>query len=433
MRSVAKLLPWLALPLLLAVAQAQLDLSVARAGLKEFQETCRSEGSRLWGVSLCGRLLLVEPRSRLAVASVRDPDDEFQEHDGLFTGKLPLDLPIANTSVRWGADDWAMVVLPLPNDTFSRLRLLAHESFHRVQPGLNLNASDAANGHLDTEAGRLWLRMELRGLSQALRLQGKAARRAARDSLLFRATRWRLNPGAEAREAALEIQEGIAEYTGTHIALSRSGESILRVARAVEIFEDRNSFSRSFAYATGPALGLLLDRYAGGWRKKLKRDSNLALMLGNALGFRPFPNMVSQAEVRAQKYGFRAVARDEHARETRVQALMAGFSARFLDGPTLRFPRTEELRRTFNPNNLVTLGNSGTVYPTGTFTSRWGKLQIDDVGGLLSPDNQSIRVTAPDDVTARPLAGPGWQLELAPGWTVRPGARPGDFEVVPEE
>ena len=51
-------------------------------------------------------------------------------------------------------DEWAMVLLPLPDDEFSRVRLLAHESFHRVQAGLNLNASDAANGHLDTEAGR---------------------------------------------------------------------------------------------------------------------------------------------------------------------------------------------------------------------------------------------------------------------------------------
>jgi hypothetical protein len=98
----------------------------------------------------------------------------------------------------------------------------------------------------------------------------------------------------------------------------------------------------------------------------------------------------------------------------------------------LEFPRTEELRRTFNPNNLVTFGDYGTVYPTGTFTSRWGKLQIDDVGGLLGSDNQSLKVSAPADPTARPLIGPGWKLDLANGWTVRPGSRAGDLEVAPE-
>ena len=186
------------------------------------------------------------------------------------------------------------------------------------------------------------------------------------------------------------------------IALRSTGESIVRVARTVEVFEDQSAYSRSFAYATGPALGLLLDRYAGEWRKKLKRDSELSLILGYALGFRPGSNPVDAARVRGERYGFRAVAADEQAREKRVQALLAGFRARFIDGPVLQFPQTEELRRTFNPNNLVTLGSNGTVYPTGTFTSRWGRLQIDDVGGLLGPDNQSLRVTAPTDATARP-------------------------------
>src|SRR5437899_3307870 len=169
-----------------------------------------------------------------------------------------------------------MVSLPLPIDEFLRIRLLAHESFHRVQPALGLRASDAASGHLDSESGRLWLRLELRALSQALRLDGDAARSATKDALLFRTTRQHLNAGADVRESALEIQEGLAEYTGTVIALARSGEALTRVARAVETFEDRPAFSRSFAYATGPALGLLLDRYAVGWRKKLKQDSNLA-------------------------------------------------------------------------------------------------------------------------------------------------------------
>ncbi|MBZ5622006.1 MAG: hypothetical protein LAQ69_25255, partial [Acidobacteriia bacterium] len=297
------------LPLLLPVAVAQTDVSA----LKEFQEVCKKEADRLWGVSLCGRLLLVDPRSRSTVATVRDPESKFEDRDGVFVGTLPPEIQLDNTSVRWGADEWAMVLLPLPNDAFSRIRLLAHESFHRVQPGLNLNASDAADGHLDTEAGRLWPRMELRALAQALRLEGDAARTATRDALLFRAA------AAEKSESALEIQEGLAEYTGTVVALRTTSESIARVARAVEAFEDQTAYSRSFAYATGPAFGLLLDRYAGDWRKKLTRDSDLAQVLGSAVGFRPGPNPID----RAQRYGFRAVAADEQARESRRQILLA--------------------------------------------------------------------------------------------------------------
>jgi hypothetical protein len=111
---------------------------------------------------------------------------------------------------------------------------------------------------------------------------------------------------------------------------------------------------------------------------------------------------------------------------------MAGYRARFLNGPVLEFPRDEELRRSFNPNNLVPLDDKGTVYPTGTFAAIWGRLEINEVGGLLAPDNQALRVTAPAEPSVHPLTGPGWKLELAPGWTVRPAGKAGDFIVARE-
>jgi hypothetical protein len=54
------------------------------------------------------------------------------------------------------------------------------------------------------------------------------------------------------------------------------------------------------------------------------------------------------------------------------------------------------------------------------------------MGALVSPDNQSLVISAPADVQARPLHGPGWELELAPGWTVRPGSRAADYVISPE-
>lgn len=320
-----------------------------------------------------------------------------------------------------------MVALPLPTDQFQRLRLLAHESFHRLQPALGLRAPDAVSSHLESESGRLWLRMELRALAAALRKEGAAGRRAAKDALLFRAARQRLNADSDRLESALEIQEGLAEYTGTVLALGKSGEAINRVARAVEDFEDQRAFARSFAYATGPALGLLLDRFGGSWRESIGSETNLSALLEKALGFRADGDIRKRAEVRAHRYGFGAVSQDEHSRAERTQAQLASYRARFLDGPVLEFPKAGELRRSFNPNNLVPLGESGTVYPTGTFRSRWGTLQVDDVGALLAPDNQSLRVSAPTDSQARPATGPGWRLELAPGWTIRATPKSGNF------
>jgi hypothetical protein len=413
-------------------AQSQPDSGAAARGLAEFAAICKDAGERLWGVTLCGRLLLVDGRTRTAFATQPDPAGKFEKQDGLFRGPLPPDMLIANTSVRWSGEEWAMVMLPLPLDRFQRLRLLAHESFHRVQPALGLRAADTPSAHLEDESGRLWLRLELRALAEALRTQGAQSRRAAKDALLFRAARQQLHPGAEKLEATLEIQEGLAEYTGTIAALGATDESVVRVARAVEDAEDQRAFARSFAYATGPALGLLLDRFGPGWRKGLTKETNLAALLAKAVGATISGGVLPLAEARAQRFGFRALAADEHSRAARTDVLLASYRKRFLEGPVLAFPRTEELNRSFNPNNLVPLGEHGTVYPTGTFASRWGKLVVDDVGALLAPDNESLRVVAPVNIDARPLLGPGWRLELAPGWTIRAAAKAGSFTLAPE-
>jgi hypothetical protein len=73
-------------------------------------------------------------------------------------------------------------------------------------------------------------------------------------------------------------------------------------------------------------------------------------------------------------------------------------------------------------------------YPTGTFNSVWGKLEVTNGGALLSNDQATLRVGAPlatPAADARTLRGEGWTLELAPGWTVKPApGRSGSYLVV---
>jgi hypothetical protein len=417
-----------------ARADSPPEIGAATAALSELQTACRHDQGALWGVPLCGPIVLFDARTRAAVASEPDPAGTFTRQGPVWTGAVPADFAAATTARSWGGREWATVVLPLSQDPYLRLKLLVHESFHRVQGQLGFHSGDVMNAHLDQEAGRLWLRLELRALAQALRASGSASRPHIEDALLFRRCRYALFPGAEQREAALELREGVPEYTGAVIALKETGETVERVARQVESFEDNTSYGRSFAYATGPALGLLLDRWHPKWRAEVARAETLSGLLERSLGFHA-PKAVEQtARQWALRYGFPAVARAERDRQADTEAIAAHHRAALVSGPVLTFPATAELYRTFNPNNLVSLGESGTVYPTGTFTSRWGKLEVDGTGAgaLLAPDNQLVRVPAPGNPDARPLEGPGWRLELAPEWTVRPGARPGDYEVVPK-
>ena len=426
---------WLLIPLATfraVAAEAPTQTRVAEKALVEFSRVCQDDGMLLWGKSLCGPMVLVDPSNRAAVANRQDPGKTFQKDDDFFLGTFPAQFTPSNTAIRWNGQAWSTVVLPLPLDPFRRLTLLAHESFHRIQSDLSLTGSDAPNAHLDTEAGRLWLRLELRALARALRSEDASGRQCARDAMLFRMYRHSLFPGSDAAEAAMEKQEGLAEYTGVFIALRATGESVSREARIVEASEDSDAFARSFGYATGPALGLLLDRFAPGWRARAAVAS-LGSLLMAALQVTPPPDLPADARKRAAAYGYAAVAAAEHEREDRHQTLLADLTATFLDGPTLDFPAAEEMYRNFNPQALVPFPPHGTYYPTGTFTARWGKLVVESGGALVAPDNRSVRVAAPADPTARPIRGNGWVLELAPGWTIRPSERPGSFTLVPPE
>jgi hypothetical protein len=116
--------------------------------------------------------------------------------------------------------------------------------------------------------------------------------------------------------------------------LRETGESISREARAVEAFEDTNNYARSFAYATGPALGLLLDRYTPGWRSGIAKAESLDSILISALKLHPRKDVQRFARERAELYGYAAVLSAENEREQRHQALLAELKTKFVDGPT---------------------------------------------------------------------------------------------------
>ena len=165
-----------------------------------------------------------------------------------------------------------MVLLPLPDSALERDVLLAHETFHRMQMTIRLTSgqTEGLNAHLDSEQGRVWLQLEVRALDRALKALAAGAdpRPAARDALAFRAERRRLFPAAVADEAILERVEGSAEYTGVMAA----GDSLtIRVDLARQDLARLSSFlsfTRAFAYVTGPAYGPLLDSVAGSARRK---------------------------------------------------------------------------------------------------------------------------------------------------------------------
>src|SRR6185369_13484981 len=114
------------------------------------------------------------------------------------------------------------------------------------------------NSHLDTLNGRIWIQMEWRALERALRQTGPARKSAIADALLFRSYRRSLFTDSAGNENALEINEGLAEYTGVKLSSADLQETVMRADIILRQARNNPTFTRSFAYVSGPVYGALL-------------------------------------------------------------------------------------------------------------------------------------------------------------------------------
>jgi hypothetical protein len=399
-------------------ALAQVDQQRAQQYFKEAQALCERDGGRLWGVSLCGPMVIADMRTQTFATSRPAPE-----------GARPRLLGLLNAPVEWGGATWAAYVWDfVANETpRGRKELFLHELFHGVQPRLGLRVPALASEHLDAVDGRYWVRLEWRALARALRESGEQRDMAVREALAFRQARHMQYPDGVESERAAEITEGLAHYTGTVVAAPSPAEAIASALDQLAAAEKQESFVRTFASTSGTAYGLLLDAASSGWTRRVRSTDDLATLVMRALAVQP----VSDATASAVRYGGAELRASEQQREQQRQERLAELRRRFVDGPVLLIP--EGGGGSFDSRGAVVIPGIGTVY-FGAYRSSgdWGTLEAEK-GVLVASDGGSRRVSSPvrrDDVT---FTGDGWTFKAAPGWVVREGARPGDYEVVRRE
>jgi len=405
----------------------------AREAFAEAQGASDADGGALWGRALWGPMLFADRATRVVVANRADPSGELGEVEGVWVGVLPEEVGLANTATRWAGTEWTMVLWPLPGDGVQRRKLLAHELYHRIQDELGLPGRDASNPQLDGEAGRVSLRGEAQALAAALRAEGAARRAAAGDALLLRSARQARFPGSAESERTLELNEGLAEYTGWCLSGLAPEARAGAVARALEErIGPGGLYARGFAYATGPAYGVLLDGLRPGWRAELEATSDLTRLLAGALAWTAPEDLEARAAEALERHDGARIRAEEHERETvRVERERAQ-RARFVAGPVLVLAATPALDFTFDPNGVESLAGEGSVYDPFRAVDAWGILEVTSGGALLrrlAEGRVELVVPAPsagDDAHGHPLRGDGWTLELADGWRLATGPRAGD-------
>jgi hypothetical protein len=384
------------------------DYRLQSTAATELQQMCTVDAGELWTASLCGPLIVVDGNTRQAWATQHDNLNILSiASGGGWAGVLPEGVPVANTTVDWGGVQWIMVVGPLPEDTITRRVLLAHEAWHRVQESLGLPMQGANAGHLETERGRYLMRLEMRALATAMLSNRRARRNAARDALAFRMARLSSFPEAPAAEAGLDRNEGLASYTGVRLGAGDQARQF--AARTLNGYDQHQALARAYAYATGPAYGLLLDEYAPNWRTQLAAWAPADLLV-SPLRARALSERDLQR--RAGRYAGPQIAAEERARAENQRRLIAELIARY-SGARIELP-LGQMQFEFDPEQVIPVPNLGTVYRRLVLRDAWGQLRATE-GALISPSFDRLIAAAPDPDG---LAGPGWTLDLAPGYHI---------------
>jgi hypothetical protein len=399
-------------------AQAQVQPALAQRYFDEARKLCERDAGRLWGVSLCGPMVIVDQATGTRATNQPEPEGPPPRLPALVDG------PVSWGGLRWFS--YPLYMLP-ENDPDARQQVMLHGLFHRIQPELGLTTDDGFNEHLDTLEGRVWMQLEWRALRRALESSGSDRAEAIADALAFRRERRRRFSGAAENERRDEIREGLASYTGIAAWADSPADARRAAASALAAGESQSSFVGNFEAASGPAYGVLLDDLLPEWRRKVRGTSDLGDLLASATNKPPTMDLA----VAAARYDGAALRTAEETRDRAQQLRVAELRRRFVDGPVLTMPAAGS--GTSDTTGSVGIPGVGTVFFRNfTLSARWGHLNAD--GGVLrAADGTTLSVPLSGPLEGTTLRGDGWSVTLNAGWVVRPAARPGSFVIVGEK
>jgi hypothetical protein len=403
-------------------AEGQVQPDIAKRYFEEVTKLCERDAGRLWGVSLCGPLVIVDHATGTRATSHPEPE-----------GPPPRFPAYVDGPVTWGGVRWFSFPLHMipEKDAATRQQLLLHGLFHLIQPGLVFTPGndDGHNEHLDTLEGRIWMQLEWRALRRALESSGNDRTTAIADALAFRRERRRLFPGAAENERRDEIREGLASYTGIAVWADSPADARRAVASALGADVAQASFVGNFEGASGPAYGVLLDDLMPGWRQQLRGKSDLGDLLASAISATKQPP-VTDVAVAGARYDGATLRAAEEARDRAQQVRVAELRRRFVDGPVLTMPAGGT--GTSDTTGSVGIPGVGTVlFRNFTVSTKWGRLEAN--GGVLrAADGSTVSVPVTGKLEGTTLKGEGWSATLNAGWVVRPAARAGSFVIVRE-
>jgi hypothetical protein len=368
--------------------------------------------SNIWDKDLYAPILLVNPFTQQMYANELDSAGVLEQDGAIYTGMLPHDLSIANTSIPWNGKTWAMIVtMAISPDKENRVNLFAHELFHVSQPSLGFQIANVDNNHLDQKEGRIYLRLELEALKEAVQaLSKKEMSEHLTNAFAFRKYRNSLYANSDTTENLLELLEGLAEYTGIMHVDWNEEQLKEHLADKINNFSRTPTFVRSFAYQTVPVYGYLLYQTKKDWNKEISATTLLTDYFISAFEIKLPSDLGKLLSKNVEKYNGKIIFAEEIARDEQTQKLIAEYKTKFVEQPHLDI-YFEQMNISFNPRNVMPLEDKGTVYQDVRIIDSWGILTAEN-GALLAPNWNKVSLSLPISEEGNTIFGDGWTLEL---------------------
>ncbi|SDM50722.1 hypothetical protein [Pedobacter antarcticus] len=382
----------------------------------------------LWDKGLYGPMILIDPQTRELFANESDTTGILKLNGNIYSGVLPGNINIANTAINWNGKRWAMIMLPLPQNKQDRINLLAHESFHRIQPSLGFTLSNVENNHLDQKDGRVYLRLELEAVKKAIESSSeKELQQHLTNALTFRKYRHALYSKSDSTENILELNEGIAEFTGVIVSGRNKAQTTTFFLNGIDGFFRNPTFVRSFAYYTTPVYFYLLYNKNKARAKKITAETDLTAYLIRAFNVNIPTDLKTTVENISINYNGEVIIEQEKEREEKTRQLIAEYRLKFIDQPHFEI-KFEKMNVSFDPRNIIPIEDKGTVYPNIRVTDLWGILTVEN-GALMSSNWDKISISNPARTEDKKIFGDGWILELTDGYTIEKDGASGNYKL----
>ncbi|UQA73045.1 hypothetical protein K2F45_14515 [Sphingobacterium siyangense] len=395
-------------------------------------KTATKIGYSLWNRDLYGDIILVEPQTRQLFSNNFGADSSFVQYKNSYIGKLPDSVNIANTSLTWNGRTWAMIMLPLSKGYYARINLLAHELFHSAQSALGFVQNNSESTHLDQENGRIYLRFELEALKKAVCSDAQDEQRMhLKDALIFRKYRNSLFPGSAHIENQLELNEGIAEYTGVMISGRDKEKTKKHFIDVIDRFFKNPTYVRSFAYNTTPIYGYIMSLKDSLWNQKISVNTDLTVFFMRELNVELPKDLAATVKAITAEYNGKQIFTEEQLRAEKIKKQIALYRSLFVEQPhmTIKF---EKMNVSFDPRNILPITDLGTVYPTIRITDNWGILDVKS-GALMAPNWDKITVSRPTKIEGQRIEGEGWVMQLKDQYTVQKDESLNNYKLIKKQ